>query len=138
MAAPSSTARFSETGLTPAAEKSFAVRIFPSASIFLTRPIWVMAAIHYQGLTSGGRQAQAPCSQPSAAGITLASALSGDRSLGYAASSTRTALLGHGDAATPLKTAELEHRCSPTEKREAQHGPNLARRGGLLQNRDVQ
>jgi hypothetical protein len=30
-----------------------------------------------------------------------------------------TALLGHGDAATALKTAEPEHRFSPTEKREA-------------------
>jgi hypothetical protein len=34
-------------------------------------------------------------------------------------SSGPTALLGHGDAATALKTAEPEHRFSPTEKREA-------------------
>jgi hypothetical protein len=45
-----------------------------------------------------------------------------------------TALLGHGDTVTALKTAEPEHRFSPTEKREVQLGPNPARRGELLRN----
>jgi hypothetical protein len=40
-----------------------------------------------------------------------------------------TALLGHGGTATALKTAEPEHRFSPTEKREVHLGPNPARRG---------
>jgi hypothetical protein len=42
--------------------------------------------------------------------------------------------LGYGDVATALKTAEPEHRFSPTDKREVQLGPNPARRGELLRN----
>jgi hypothetical protein len=41
---------------------------------------------------------------------------------------------GHRDTATALKTAEPEHRFSPTEKREVRLGPNPARRGELLRN----
>ena len=41
---------------------------------------------------------------------------------------------GYRDTATALKTAEPEHRFSPTEKREVQLGPNPARRGELLRN----
>ncbi len=51
----------------------------------------------------------------------------GDPPLARPPSSGPTALLGHGDAATAL-TAEPEHRVSPTGKREAQLGPNPARR----------